>query len=110
MELSIATKVDGMYNIPDEPVEDIKDVIDELLEKGYEVVIVSTRCGSPAGMIAISEWLEKYEIKVSRLCDIKPPAMVYADDKAITFNGKCEGLVDKIETFKSWTEKENKID
>jgi len=97
----------GIDNIPDEPVDGIKDVIDELLEKGYEVVIVSTRCSDPNGMIAMSKWLEKYGIKVSRLCATKPPAMVYVDDRAINFDGKCEGLVGKIETFKSWTEKES---
>ncbi len=98
----------GMDNIPDEPVEGIKEVIDELMEKGYEVAIFSTRRATLEGMKAVSKWLKKHGIKVSRVCDYKPPAITYVDDRAITFDGNCEGLVEKIETFKSWTEKENK--
>ncbi len=96
----------GMGNIPDEPVEGIKEIIDKLMEKGYEVAIFSTRCGSLEGYEAVRKWLNKYGIKVSRLCATKPPAIVYVDDRAITFDGNCEGLVDKIEAFKSWIEKE----
>jgi len=91
--------------ISDEPVQGIKETIDNLREKGYEVVIVSTRSAYPTGKIAMKGWLEKYNIKVDRISDVKPPAIVYVDDRAITFDGNTNGLVEKICAFKSWVEK-----
>lgn len=93
----------GIDVISDPPVDGIKEVIAELRNKGYEVVVVSTRCSKPSGILAILDWLEKYNIKVDKVSDIKPPAIVYVDDRAITFDGKTEGLVDKICNFKPWT-------
>jgi len=95
----------GIDNIPDEPVDGIKNVIDELRNKDYEVVIVSTRSADTKGRIAMEKWLGKYNIEVDRISDVKPPAIVYIDDRAITFDGNTNGLVEKICKFKAWTEK-----
>ena len=94
----------GYDSIPDEPVFGIKEVIDGLRNSDYEVVIVSTRSAYPAGKIAIEEWRAKYNIVVDKISDIKPPALVYIDDRAITFDGNTDGLIEKISTFRSWTE------
>lgn len=90
--------------IPDEPVDGIKEALKSIQEKGYEVVIVSTRCSTESGKIAISEWLKKYDLDkyVDRICKEKPPAIVYIDDRAICFDGNSEGLVEKIEHFQPW--------
>lgn len=93
----------GIDVIPDPPVDGIKEVIDELRNKGYEVVIVSTRSAYPTGKFAMLEWLTKYDIMVDKISDIKPPALVYIDDRAITFDGNTDGLVEKICNFKPWT-------
>ena len=90
--------------IPDEPVEGIRETILQLQNEGYEVVIVSTRCRYEEGYRAMQRWLEKYDIYVDKIMSTKPPAIVYIDDRAICFQGTCEGLVDKIKSFKSWTE------
>lgn len=94
----------GVNVISDEPVDGIKEVIDELRNKNYEVVIVSTRSADINGKNAMEEWLVKYNIVVDKISDIKPPALVYIDDRAITFDGNTDGLVEKICAFRSWTE------
>ena len=94
----------GCENIPDPPVDGIKEVIDDIRKSGFEAVIVSTRCANEEGVSAIHSWLNKYEITVDNVCKEKPPAICYVDDRAIQFDGKAEGLVDKIKQFKSWAE------
>lgn len=92
----------GANNIPDAPVDGIKNVINTLRKDGYEVVVVSARCSEPAGITAIEHWLHVYDIQVDRVCKEKPPAIVYVDDRAICFNGNTSGLVDEIKNFKNW--------
>lgn len=95
----------GIDVIPDEPVEGIGTAIDSIRNKGYKVVIVSTRCSTEEGKLAIAEWLNKYNIVVDDVVAEKPPAIVYVDDRAITFDGDCNTLLDKIESFKPWYNK-----
>ena len=92
----------GVNAIPDPPVNGIREVIEELRSKGYEVVIVSTRSSSEEGLHAIEDWLDYYGIVVDRIEKIKPPALVYIDDRAIRFKGPnhCKLLVPEIEQFK----------
>lgn len=94
----------GLTNIPDPPVPGIKEAINEIRESGYEVVIVSTRTADIDGYMAVREWLEEHGIEVDRVCSEKPPAIVYIDDRAICFDGRPEGLLDKIQEFKPWNE------
>ena len=94
----------GITNIPDKPVNGIKEAIDELRSIGYEVVIVSTRCETVDGMQAIKDYLENYSINVDKVQSTKPPALVYVDDRALCFNGKTENLVKDICNFKAWGE------
>lgn len=96
---------EGIDKISDAPVDGIKEVIDELRKLGYMVCIVSTRCAQPEGIEAITKWLNKYEITVDKVSKEKPPALVYIDDRAITFDGDCTNLLKAILNFKSWTER-----
>lgn len=95
----------GEAVIPDPPVPGIKETIAKLREYGYEVVVVSTRCSSKAGMKAIQAWLRQNDIIVDDVLAHKPPAMCYVDDRAICFDGSTSSLFDKIVNFKSWIEK-----
>ena len=92
----------GASCIPDPPVSGIKEVIAELRAEGYEVVVVSARANTLLGDGAIRNYLRQHYITVDRVTSEKPPALVYVDDRAITFNGKTEGLVEQIKNFKPW--------
>lgn len=95
----------GENVIPDPPVPGIAEAIKSIREAGYEVIVVSTRCKSGAGMGAILRYLEKHEIEVDGVMAEKPPAICYIDDRAICFDGHAETLLDKVAGFKSWVEK-----
>lgn len=92
----------GESVIPDPPVKGIKKAITDIQNKGYEVVVVSTRCRTDEGMTAVKKYLDKYEILVDDVLREKPPAIVYIDDRAICFDGKPELLLEKIRHFRPW--------
>ena len=94
----------GETNIPDPPVPGIEKVLQEIHEAGYEVVVVSTRCSSDGGRLAIKGWLDLHGLAryVDRVCKEKPPAIVYIDDRAICFDGQPESLLGKIADFHPW--------
>lgn len=101
---SYTSRWQGADVIPDSPVIGIKEAITEI-RKYYRVVVVSSRCYQPGGIEAIKTWLEKYDITVDGVTDEKPPAVVIVDDRAITFDGNTEGLLEKIKSFKPWNKK-----
>lgn len=94
----------GTTCIPDPPVHGIEKALKDVHDAGYEVVIVSTRCDSFFGRVAIENWLDLYGLSVfvDRVCKEKPPAIVYIDDRAICFDGHPEKLLEKIKAFKPW--------
>jgi len=90
--------------IPDPPVPGIKGLIKDL-RRDHEVVVVSTRCCSDEGKLAVVRYLRVNGIEVDRVTAEKPPAVCYIDDRAICFRGNTEGIADKVRSFKSWVEK-----
>lgn len=92
----------GVTVISDPPVEGIKEVIEELRRSGCRVVIYSTRSNTLDGMIAITDYLRENKIEVDEVVEYKSVAYCYVDDRAITFDGNCIGLVNKILSFKSY--------
>jgi phosphoglycolate phosphatase-like HAD superfamily hydrolase len=101
---SFASGWKGPTCIPDPPVPGIIEAIRRIHEAGYEVVIVSARCSSIFGKMAIENWLDQYGLTqvVDRVCKEKPPAIVYIDDRAICFNGHPENLLQQIQSFQPW--------
>ncbi|SDF11553.1 hypothetical protein [Sporomusa acidovorans] len=91
----------GVDVIPDPPVDGIQEAIKEI-RKYYKVVVVSTRCFQEGGLEAVRNWLDKYGITVDEVLAHKPPAIVYVDDRALTFDGDAPGLLRKIRRFKTW--------
>jgi hypothetical protein len=98
---SYTSRWQGADVILDPPVVGIKEAISEI-RKHYRVVVVSSRCYQSGGIEAIKVWLEKYGIRVDDVTDEKPPAVVIVDDRAITFDGNTDGLLEKIKNFKPW--------
>lgn len=92
----------GVGVIPDPPVPGIKEAIDNIRAAGYEVVVVSTRCTSAEGRIALYHYLKQHHIEVDDIRVEKPPAIVYIDDRAICFDGHPETLLAKIVNFVPW--------
>lgn len=88
--------------IPDPPVSGIKEAIDHIRAAGYRVVVVSTRCRSVEGQYAIAHWLRENGIEVDNITSEKPPAVCYVDDRAITFDGHPETLLERIVNFRPW--------
>lgn len=95
------TKWQGATFIPDPPVNGIKEAINEI-RKHYRIVVVSSRCSQEGGIEAIKEYLIKHKIKVDDVVAEKLPAVVYIDDRALTFDGHPEMLLEKIKAFRPW--------
>ncbi len=91
----------GTAVISDPPVEGIREAIAKI-RRSYRVVVVSSRCSQPGGIEAIRNYLEKHNIIVDDIAVNKPPAVVYIDDRALTFDGHPETLLAKIKAFKPW--------
>ena len=99
----------GAEIIPDPPVEGIKEAIDDIRKAGYEVIVVSTRCSTYVGELAIRKYLTDNGIIVDDVKAHKPPAIVYIDDRAICFDGKADTLLDKIKKFEPWNKQEERF-
>lgn len=90
--------------ISDPPVEGIETTIKTLRER-YRIVVVSSRCEHPGGVEAVERWLGEHDIEVDAVQSSKPPAIVYVDDRALTFDGDASALPEKIRNFKTWMQK-----
>lgn len=94
----------GEDNIPDPPVQGIREALKEIHDAGYEVVVVSTRCATIRGHGATEAWLYDNGLHeyIDKVCKEKPPAITYIDDRAICFDGHPETLLKKIQNFQPW--------
>lgn len=93
-------------SIYDEPVEGIREVINEL-HKDYDIYIVSTRCKDLSGKQEMALWLDRYGIEYDGVTNIKVPALVYVDDRGLTFDPKnIKNLVNDIKHFEPWQNKQ----
>jgi hypothetical protein len=90
----------GALKANDPIVPGIKEVIAEL-RQDYRVIVMSSRCLHPGGTKTIETYLNKYGIIVDGITGEKIPALVYVDDRAITFR-QAEGMVDQIRKFEPW--------
>lgn len=89
----------GVDSIPDPPIHGTDRAI-ERMRQDYRVVIHSARCATAEGRAAIESWLTKHGIKVDEICEHKPPAMVYIDDRAIAFRGDWTDAMTQLRQFR----------
>ena len=68
----------------------------------YDIKIFTTRNSELA-----SKWIDENGLNefVVGVTNVKEPCWVYIDDRCITFDGKFEGLIDKINNFKPYYKK-----
>jgi hypothetical protein len=94
----------------DAPVLSAAESLETLYNRGYKVIIFSTRANTQEGIDTVREYLRRHT-KNNELADAievtdqKPIADMYIDDRAIPFNGDWEETLKRIEEFKPWTEK-----
>jgi hypothetical protein len=89
----------GSEIIPDPPIHGTRESVARLRQQ-YRVVVHSSRCRTEAGRRAVESWLKKHEIVVDEVCEHKPPAHVYVDDRAVRFRGNWDDLVEEIGQFR----------
>ena len=99
----------GKDNIQEPMAETVK-AIHMLKEKGYKILIHSTR-----GDDFLKNYCERFSIPIDYINHRpdkqgenpgKPIAYAYVDDRAICFKGqKAEELVDQVDNFKAYWEK-----
>lgn len=80
--------------IYDPPVEGAVEACNDLLDKGYSLIIFTAR----KNIWDIHDWLKYYEFPYMEVTNKKPPAYFYIDDRAIRFNAWDQTLSD-IETL-----------
>lgn len=89
----------GAEVIPDPPIHGTKEAVARLREQ-YRIAVHSARCHTETGRKAVESWLEKHDIAVDEVCEHKPPALVYVDDRAVRFRGNWDDLLDEIRLFR----------
>lgn len=94
----------GSTVISDPPVEGIEEVLRELKQCGYNIVVSSSRCDNHDSLEAVNDWMLKYDLLkyVDLITNKKPPALCYVDDRAICFRGDTKNLVERIKHFEPW--------
>jgi hypothetical protein len=85
----------GEAVIPDPPIHRAAEAIARL-RRSFRVVIHSPRCRTKAGRQAIQRWLTQHGIEVDDICEHKPPATVYLDDRALPFTGDWDEAIAAI--------------
>ncbi len=87
----------GKYE--DYPVrDDARKLLVGLQDRGYRVVILTAR----TNLEGVHNWLADNGLAewVDEVTNIKPPAYIYIDDRAVRFNGDVRETLDEIDNFK----------
>lgn len=110
MPKTVCLDFDGVMNTytgwqgPDvlfEPRPGLREFLESLRQSGFEVVVLSTR--NPA---RISNWLIDNNLNdlVKGVTDLKPPAVVYLDDRAVCFKGDFDAALGAVKDFRAYWE------
>jgi histidinol phosphatase-like enzyme len=100
---TIAVDLDGTLNLyrgwrGEDVFDDVrpgaKEFMQALRDAGYRAVVHTTRDASGA-----ERWLRANEIPFDAVTNVKLPALVYLDDRGMTFEGSFDGLVERIAAF-----------
>ena len=103
---TILIDLDGVLNnyihFEENEIPSIKEGVKEFLQKlyisnEYELILFTTR-----NLLLASKWLIENNIDkyFKDITNVKLPAYIYIDDRAIQFNGDFEKLYNEIKNFK----------
>lgn len=83
-----------------EPKKGVKEFLKKLSEQ-YNVVVFTAR-----PLEQVVDWLVKYGLLgfIHKVTDVKEPAMVYLDDRAVRFDNDFDKALDEIGSFKTYWE------
>ena len=83
----------GLQNAYDEPNRGTREALEELIERGFRLIIVSSR---PVDVI--NKWLKKHDMAkyFEEVTNIKRPASFYIDDHALYFDKNLENPWQKV--------------
>lgn len=88
-----------------EPLQNVEDFLKELSEN-FCIYIFTTRSKDK-----VLDWLVNYDLVqyVFEITNVKIPAVVYIDDRALYFDGNYETILNKVNNFKThWELKKQK--
>lgn len=94
----------GHETIPDPPVEGAIEWLNQITKK-LDVVIFTTRGATARGQAAVLVWLGEhgYVGPALEVTNVKPPALIYLDDRAVRFEGPGTfPTVDQIHAARPW--------
>jgi phosphoglycolate phosphatase-like HAD superfamily hydrolase len=98
MPKTVCLDFDGVMNTytgwqgPDvlfEPRPGLREFLESLRQSGFEVVVLSTR---------------NLNDLVKGVTDLKPPAVVYLDDRAVCFEGDFDAALRAVKEFRAYWE------
>ncbi len=104
-------KWEGHRVIPGPPVEGAFEFLREAVKR-YEVIVHSTRFGDHFAIRDARDWMRKhgldeFTIGFLQFSIVKPPALLFLDDRAIRFEGPGRfPSFREIEEFTTWWEKD----
>ena len=77
----------------DDPVPGAQGFVRAVQERGYEVLVVTTRAATRAGREGTEFWLLQHGFPVLPVRSDKPPAVLYVDDRAFRFDGDFQAVL-----------------
>lgn len=92
--LNTYTGWNGEYDLY-EPRDGVEDFLKELSEY-FNIIIFTTR-----KVNSVSRWLDEYDLGdyITEITNIKPRAIVYVDDRGLTFKGNYDETLEQIKKF-----------
>jgi len=106
IHLTLCIDFDGIFNVykgyhgPDElfePAEGIEEFLRELKKMDEDIVVFTARDKDK-----VKEWLIHYGLDgyITSISNIKIPAIMYIDDRAVKFNGDFKDALKEVTEFK----------
>lgn len=118
MKKTIAIDFDGVLHsytsgwkgpgiIPDPPVPGMADACHQMIQAGFEVVVMSSRARHQPAAMAMASWLINHGFPPMKITAEKVPAEVYIDDRGYRFNGDAQAVLAFVQTsMRPWNKGE----